>query len=124
MLPSKDFKLLVEKILEVPQDNRTKVAKNFWAKETSLFKKLYKKYSNNRFWKAFSLSPEYQPSFKIASFAFFLDKENSYWVKFLNQKWRTFNWKPPVFKQKKFNKNIKEHKPYNATRKTLRKFFD
>jgi hypothetical protein len=124
MLPSKDFKLLVEKILDVPQDNRTKAAKNFWAKETSLFKKLYKKYSDDRFWKVFSLCPEYQPSFKIASFAFFLDRKNSYWIKFLNQKWKTFHWRPPVFKQKKFNKNINKHTPYDIKRKTLRNFFD
>lgn len=124
MLPSKELKLLIEKLLELPQDNRTKAAKNFWAKETALFKRLYKKYPDIRFWKTFSLCPEYQPTFKIASFAFFLDQKNSYWVKFLNQKWRTFHWKPPVFKQKKFSKNIDQHTPYNVQRKTLRKFFN
>ena len=58
MLASKEFKLLIEKVLELPQDNRTKSAKNFWAKETALFKRLYKKYPDNRFWKTFSLCPE------------------------------------------------------------------
>ena len=53
----------------------------------------------------------------LPSFLLFFDKDNNYWIKLLNSKWKDFNWKPKKLKSYKFDKNIEpEIKPTSKKR--------
>jgi hypothetical protein len=119
-----NYKDVLSRILDCPTDNRTKSARNFWRKETVLFKKLYLKYQNESFWSNLNLHDCKCKNGRISSLAFFLDKKNKYWSGVLYRKWKLFHWSPKPFSLYKPKKDIESKTLYPINKKTMRKFFD
>ena len=80
-----NYKEVLERILICPSDNRLKSSKSFWIKETTLFKRLYKKYPNAKFWNSLRLYDTNCENGKIPSLAYFLDEKNHYWSTLLEK---------------------------------------
>ena len=119
-----NYKEVLERILICPSDNRLKSSKSFWIKETTLFKRLYKKYPNPKFWSSFRLYDTNCENGKIPSLAYFLDGKNHYWSTILRKKWKKFNWVPPKFKSYNFKNDLSEDINYEVKKKNLRDFFN
>ncbi len=119
-----NYKDVIYKIINCPSDGRTKSARDFWKKETILFKKLFKKYSNPNFWSNLSLFDTSAKNGKIPSLALFFDKKNNYWAKVLEKKWRGFHWVPPKTKSYNFKQDIFEPTNYKIKKKNIRDFFN
>lgn len=124
-MPRKKTKpqLVIEKHLITPSDNRTKEAKNFWSRESCFFSKLYKKYPNYDFWNKVTFKGSIIDDGKLPSFLLFFDKDNNYWIKLLDSKWKDFNWKPKKLKSYKFDKNIEPETKPASKKRHIRDFF-
>lgn len=116
------YKAVINRLLECPKDNRTKEAKNFWGRESAAFAKLFKKFDNPDFWYRVTFKSSICESGKLPSFLLFFDKDNNYWINYLNKKWKDFHWKAPKIKGFNFKKNCDEPVKYNKKKKTLRDF--
>lgn len=117
-----NYKDVLSRILICPEDGRTKSAQNFWRKETVLYKKLYKKYPNENFWKTLSLFDTNCTNGRIKTLAFFLDKKCNYWPYILLLKWKRFNYKPPKHVSYIGKRDMPLSTPYQTKYKSLRKF--
>lgn len=117
-----DYKDVLSKILICPTDNRTKSAITFWKKETGFFKKLYKKYPDDGFWRNISLIDTPCTKGKIPSLVLFFDKKNLLWSKILHKKWKTFHWSPPQHKSYKFHKDTDKPIKHKPKKRNLRDF--
>lgn len=118
-----DYKKFIERILNCP-DSRLKEAKTFWSKETGFFKKLYKKYPSENFWKGISFLDCNCKHGRLSSLSVFFDKKNFYWTSVLNKKWKNFNWAPEKIKSYKFKKDIDDPPNYDTKKQSLRNFFN
>lgn len=99
-------------------------AKSFWGKETTLFKRLFKKYPNEKFWTSLSLGGSISKTGRIDSLAFFFDKKNKYWANFLKKQWARYNWKPYPFKAFRFKPDNSSPASYEIKSKNnIRNFF-
>jgi hypothetical protein len=116
---------IISRIIETPKDNRTISAKQFWKKEVSLFKKLYKTFPDVNFWLTLSLHDTPAKNGRILSLAFFLDNNNKTWFFILQRKWKLFHWSPTPIPNCKFIKNNPDSSNYPLSKKkTFRNFFD
>ena len=118
------YKDVIERILICPLDNRVKSARAFWIKETTLFKKLYKKHPNENFWNTLNLYDTNCGNGKVSSLAYFFDSKNYYWSSILKKKWKDFNWIPPKIKSYEFKKDIEVSIEYKTNKRGLRGFFN
>jgi len=115
---------IISRIIETPKDNRTISAKQFWKKEVSLLKKLYKTFPDVDFWLTLSLYDTPAKNGRILSLAFFLDNDNKTWFFILKRKWKLFHWSPTPIPNYKFTKNNPEPSNYPISKKnTFRNFF-
>jgi len=123
-MPTKkiSYKSVITRLLDCPKDNRTKEAKNFWGRESATLAKLFKKYDNPDFWYKVNFKSSICESGKLPSFLLFFDKDNNYWINYLNKKWRDFHWKPPKTKTLKFKKNCDIPIVYKKKKRNLRDF--
>ena len=119
-----NYKDTLERVLICPTDNRLKSAKNFWGKETLFFKKLFKKFPSEKFWSSVHLNNTPAKKGRIPSLVVFFDKDNKFWIKILEKKWKDFNWTPPKIKSYEFKKDIEDQNPYKIKKTSLRNFFD
>lgn len=115
---------IISRITETPKDNRTISAKQFWKKEVSLFKKIYKSFPDVNFWLTISLHDTPAKKGRIPSLALFLDTDNKIWFFILKRKWKLFNWSPTPIPSYNFTKNNPLPSNYKTkSKKTFRNFF-
>tara|TARA_B110000495_G_C22975382_1_gene572816 strand:- start:794 stop:1171 length:378 start_codon:yes stop_codon:yes gene_type:complete len=119
-----NYKDVIEKIVDTPSDNRLKSAKSFWSKETLFFKRLFKKFPSEKFWSSIHLNNTPAKKGRMPSLVFFFDKDNNFWIKILEKKWKDFNWTPPKIKSYEFKKDLEDQPDYNTTKNSLRNFFN
>lgn len=119
-----NYKDVLEKILICPTDNRLKSAKSFWSKETLFFNKLFKKFPSEKFWSSIHLNDTPATKGRIPSLALFFDKDNNFWIKTLQKKWKDFNWIPPKIKSYEFKKDVEDPPNYQTKKRSLRNFFN
>ena len=91
------YHFLVEKFIKEPK----KLKPKDWARETKIAQKLYKKYSNERFWRASLLN------FKLNSLAWFLSEDG---LRFLESNFLILKLKLPKSKKIVLNDKIIESK--------------